>query len=56
LSSIERAVSYRLIAPDQAREALKRVATDQSLREVALSYNVDLSTICRLKTRYAAEA
>jgi len=35
----------------QAREALKRVAAGEPLREVALSYNVDHSTICRLKAR-----
>jgi hypothetical protein len=35
---------------------LKRVAAGKPLREVALSYNVDRPTICRLKTRYAAEA
>jgi DNA invertase Pin-like site-specific DNA recombinase len=40
----------------QAREALKRVAAGEPLREIALSYNVDHSTISRLKTRYAAEA
>jgi len=28
----------------------------EPLREIALSYNVDHSTICRLKARYAAEA
>ena len=47
LSSIERAVSHRLIAPDQARDALKRVAAGEP--------NVDHSTIHRLKARYAAE-
>jgi DNA invertase Pin-like site-specific DNA recombinase len=40
----------------QAREALKRVAAGETLREIALSYNVDHSTIHRLKARYAAEA
>ena len=55
MSSIERAVSHPLIAPDQAREASKRVAAGEPLREIALSYNVDHSTICRLKARYAAE-
>jgi DNA invertase Pin-like site-specific DNA recombinase len=40
----------------QAREALKRVAAGEPLREIALSYNVDHSTISRLKTRHAAEA
>ena len=39
----------------QAREALKRVAVGETLREIALSYNVDHSTIHRLKARYAAE-
>jgi DNA invertase Pin-like site-specific DNA recombinase len=39
----------------QAREALKRVAAGEALREIALSYNVDHSTIHRLKARYAAE-
>jgi len=40
----------------QAREALKRVAAGEPLREIALSYDVDHSTIHRLKARYAAEA
>jgi DNA invertase Pin-like site-specific DNA recombinase len=35
----------------QAREALKRVAKGESLREIALSYAVDHSTISRLKAR-----
>jgi DNA invertase Pin-like site-specific DNA recombinase len=35
----------------QAREALKRVAEGESLREIALSYAVDHSTISRLKAR-----
>jgi hypothetical protein len=35
---------------------LKRVTVGKLLREIALSYNVDHSTICQLKTRYAAEA
>ena len=39
----------------EAREALKRVAAGETLREVALSYAVDHSTICRLEARYAAE-
>jgi hypothetical protein len=39
----------------QAREAMKRVVAGEPLREVALSNNVDHSTICRLKARYAAE-
>jgi DNA invertase Pin-like site-specific DNA recombinase len=40
----------------QMREALKRVAAGETLREIALSYNVDHSTIHRLKARHAAEA
>jgi hypothetical protein len=39
-----------------AREALKRAAAGEPLREIALSYNVDHSTICRLEARYVAEA
>jgi hypothetical protein len=39
----------------QAREALKRVAAAEPLREIALSYAVDHSTISRLKARHAAE-
>jgi hypothetical protein len=39
----------------QAREALKRVASGETLREIALSCNVDHATIGRLKARYAAE-
>ena len=39
----------------QAREALKRVAAGETLREIALSFNVDHSTISRLKARHAAE-
>jgi hypothetical protein len=39
----------------QAREALKRVAAGEPLREIALSYDVDHSTISRLKARYVAE-
>jgi hypothetical protein len=35
---------------------LKRVEAGEALREIALSYNVDHSTIHRLKARYAAEA
>jgi hypothetical protein len=34
---------------------MKRVVAGEPLREVALSNNVDHSTICRLKARYAAE-
>jgi DNA invertase Pin-like site-specific DNA recombinase len=37
----------------QAREALKRVAEGEPLREIALSYDVDHSTISRLKARCA---
>ena len=40
----------------QVCEVLKRVAAGEPLREIALSYNVDHSTISRLKARYAAEA
>jgi hypothetical protein len=40
----------------QAREALKRVAAGEPLREIALSYAVDHSTISRLKARHAVEA
>jgi DNA invertase Pin-like site-specific DNA recombinase len=36
----------------QAREALKRVAGGEPLREIGLTYSVDHSTI---KTRHAAE-
>jgi hypothetical protein len=39
----------------QAREALKPVAAGETLREIALSYNVDHSTICRLKARHFAD-
>lgn len=39
----------------QAREALKRVAAGEPLREIALSFNVDHSTISRLRARHAAE-
>jgi DNA invertase Pin-like site-specific DNA recombinase len=39
----------------KAREASKRVAAGETLREIALSYNVDHSTISRLKAPYAAE-
>jgi hypothetical protein len=35
-----------------APEALKRVAAGQPLREIALSYAVDHSTISRLKARH----
>jgi hypothetical protein len=40
------------LSKHQAREALKRVAEGEPLREIALSYNVDHSTISRLKVRY----
>jgi len=36
-------------------EALKRVTAGEPLREIALSFNVDHSTISRLKARHAAE-
>ena len=39
----------------QAREALRRVAAGEPLREIALSYAVDHSTISRLKARRGAE-
>jgi hypothetical protein len=39
----------------QQREALKRVAAGEPLREIPLSYNVDHSTIGRLKARHVAE-
>ena len=39
----------------QVREALKRVEAGEPMREIALSYNVDHSTISRLKSRHAAE-
>jgi len=32
------------------------LAAGETLREIALSYNVDHSTICRLKARYTVEA
>jgi DNA invertase Pin-like site-specific DNA recombinase len=38
----------------QAREALKRVAAGEPLREIALSYAIDHSTINRLKAHHAA--
>jgi len=46
----------RKLTKHQAREALKRVAAGETLREIALSYNVDHSTIGRPKARYAAGA
>jgi DNA invertase Pin-like site-specific DNA recombinase len=39
----------------QAREVLKRVEAGEPMREIALSYNVDHSTISRLKARHTAE-
>ena len=45
----------RKLTPHQAREALKRVESGEPLREIALSFNVDHSTISRLKARHAAE-
>jgi energy-coupling factor transporter ATP-binding protein EcfA2 len=45
----------RKLTPHQAREALKRVDAGEPLREIALSFNVDHSTISRLKARHAAE-
>jgi DNA invertase Pin-like site-specific DNA recombinase len=45
----------RKLTPHQAREALKRVANGEPLREIALFYAVDHSTISRLKARHAAE-
>jgi hypothetical protein len=39
----------------QAREVLKRVAAGEPMREIEPSYNVDRSTIFRLKAPYAAE-
>jgi DNA invertase Pin-like site-specific DNA recombinase len=38
-----------------AREALKRVAAGELLREIALSYAVDHSTLSRPKARHAPE-
>jgi DNA invertase Pin-like site-specific DNA recombinase len=52
LSSIERADP--VTAPDQACEALKRLAAGEPPCEIALSYNVDHSTIHRLKARCGA--
>jgi DNA-binding CsgD family transcriptional regulator len=43
------------LSKHQAREALKRVAAGEPLREIALSFNVDHSTISRLKARHAVE-
>jgi DNA invertase Pin-like site-specific DNA recombinase len=45
----------RKLTPHQAREALERVESGAPLREIALSYAVDRSTISRLKARHAAE-
>jgi hypothetical protein len=36
-------------------QALRRVANGKPLREIALSYAVDHSTISRLKARHTAE-
>ena len=44
----------RKLTPHQAREALRRVNAGEPLREIALSFNVDHSTISRLKARHAA--
>jgi DNA invertase Pin-like site-specific DNA recombinase len=41
------------LTKQQAREALRRVAAGEPLREIALSFNVDHSTISRLKARHA---
>jgi len=41
----------RKLTPHQAREALKRVEAGEPPREIALSFNVDHSTISRLKAR-----
>jgi DNA invertase Pin-like site-specific DNA recombinase len=43
------------LAKHQARDALKRVAAGEPLREIAHSYAVDHSTINRLKTRRTDE-
>lgn len=40
------------LSKHQAREALKRVAKGEPLREIALSYNVDHSIISRPKARH----
>jgi hypothetical protein len=45
----------RTLSAHHALEALTRVAAGEPLREIAFSYNVDHSTISRLKTRHAAE-
>jgi DNA invertase Pin-like site-specific DNA recombinase len=45
----------RKLTPHQTREALKRVNAGEPLRQIALSFNVDHSTISRLKTQNAAE-
>jgi DNA invertase Pin-like site-specific DNA recombinase len=45
----------RKLTPHQAREALKRVEAGEPMREIALSFNVDHSTISRLKARHGAE-
>jgi DNA invertase Pin-like site-specific DNA recombinase len=45
----------RKLTPRHSFEALTRVAAGEPLREIALSYAVDHSTISRLKARHAAE-
>jgi DNA invertase Pin-like site-specific DNA recombinase len=45
----------RKLTRHQAREALKRVEAGEPMREIALSFNVDHSTISRLKARHGAE-
>ena len=45
----------RKLTPHQAREAVERVQAGEPLREIALSYAVDHSTISRLRARHAAE-
>jgi DNA invertase Pin-like site-specific DNA recombinase len=41
------------LSKHRAREALRRAAAGKPLREIALSFNVDHSTIPRLKARHA---
>jgi hypothetical protein len=43
------------VTAHQAREALERMESGAPLREIALSYAVDRSTISRLRARHAAE-
>jgi hypothetical protein len=45
----------RKLTPHQTREALRRVESGEPLREIALSYAVDHSTISWLKARHAAD-